>query len=111
MASRRLTDAKASLPIRRGVAVAELFKVELRKEIQRCGLSERELSGRLGFGPTYLTNLFNVRAGHEPVALRVETLVALLLLLGISIRELIRRVERAEAAKSTRRSRGRVRRP
>lgn len=104
MASRRVEGPSASPLIRRCAKTAEVFKAELHKEIQRCGLSERKLAARLGFGPTYLTNLFQTRKDRAPVALRVETLLALLSLLGLSLKELVERVERAEAGRRERRS-------
>ncbi len=64
-------------------ARAETIKAELRREIHGRRLSQRDLSRDLGYGDSYLANLFMSYQDREPVQLRLDTLLALVNLLGL----------------------------
>ena len=62
---------------------AERLKDELAGEIRRTGTSFREASLALGMNEAYLTNLFRKRDGRDPSGIRLDTVLALLDLLGL----------------------------
>lgn len=60
------------------------IKGALRRAISASGLTEGEVSRRMGYRRTYLSSLFaSADAGRAPTKLRVETLLAILHLLKI----------------------------
>ena len=72
----------------------EWLKHELRREIRSRGLVELDLARELGLGKSLFSDLFAEARGGKSVALRVDTLLALLDLLGLEPAEFFRRVQR-----------------
>lgn len=100
MPSRRIEGPDASEVLKSAALRAEEIKQALRAEIRQRGLSERDLADELGFGPTYLTNLFVTSPGRTPTALKLETLLALLEMLDIELLEFVGRLKRIPARHS-----------
>ncbi len=64
-------------------ARTEAVRQALRRELKVQGLRQAEVSQVLGMGESYLANLFTTVRGKRPVALRLETLLGVLEVMGL----------------------------
>lgn len=71
---------------------AAAVKTALLTEIRARGISQRQLARQLGYGWSYLANLFGTIKGRDPAHLRIDTMFALLALLDIEPLEFLARV-------------------
>ncbi len=71
---------------------SEAVKAALVTEIRARGISQRQLARQLGYGWSYLANLFGTIKGRDPAHLRLDTMFALLALLDIEPLEFLSRV-------------------
>ncbi len=70
-------------------AKMEAVKESLRIAIRASGLSDREITRRLGNSPAYLANLLGPVKGRDPAGLRLDTWFALLEVLEIDAQDLL----------------------
>ncbi len=73
----------------------DAIKEALRREIRSQGLTEKEVAARLGYGKSFLSNIFTEHPSREATHLRVETLLGILDVLGLEAGPFLIRVEQA----------------
>jgi hypothetical protein len=73
----------------RSRAGTEAVKKSLRIAIRTSGLSDREITRRLGNSPAYLANLLGPVKGRDPAGLRLDTCLGLLDILGLNAQDFL----------------------